>query len=445
MTDGKTGRALRFWLAGLNFALIAVGVALTLNGTRRALFVVALVPLVFAPFAYARLRLHRELTRVLGQRRMAWLAAVSAGFDVVMVGQLLTARGTEFAAWLNGPAIGWIGPVWFSAHALLFLAYALLGLGRLLGKIARAVVPWSNDNAPASATDGATDGVSMLGRREFLQQYGVVGAAAPFAISLSGVPLSYDFRVDEHEIVLPHWPAAMDGLRIAHLSDIHVGGGMDGERLARVVALTNAAKPDVVVHTGDFLTHRSGEFDAPLYEALAGIDAPYGQWASLGNHDFDDPERLTRKLAEAGVTVLRNRVVTLHIGAQRLEIAGLDFGFGRSAGGYEALFSLWPQRDAPRLLLNHDPRAFFSLPDACADLVLSGHTHGGHIGVQLSPGHALTLVGLAGIPDQGVFERGDMRMFVTRCVGFYGYPMRVGIPPEIALLTLRAPRTVDRT
>jgi len=284
----------------------------------------------------------------------------------------------------------------------------------------------------------------MLGRREFLQQYGVVGAAAPFAISLSGVPLSYDFRVDEHEIVLPHWPAALDGLRIAHLSDIHVGGGMDRERLARVVELTNAAKPEVVVHTGDFLTHRSGEFDAPLYEALAGIAAPYGQWACLGNHDFDDPERLSRKLAEAGVTVLRNRVVTLHIDAQRLEIAGLDFGFGRSAGGYEALFAPWPQRAAPRLLLNHDPRGFFSLPDACADLVLSGHTHGGHIGVQLSPGHALTVVGLAGIPDQGVFERGEMRMFVTRCVGFYGYPMRVGIPPEIALLTLRAPRTTDR-
>ena len=445
MTDRRTGRALRFWLAGLNFALIAVGVALTLNGTRRALFVVALVPLAFAPFAYARLRLHRELARLLGQRRMAWLAAASAGFDLVMVGQLLTARGTDVAAWLNGPAIGWIGPVWFSAHALLFLAYALLGLGRLVGRIARAVVRWTNDNAPASATDDATDGVSMLGRREFLQQYGVVGAAAPFAISLSGVPLSYDFRVDEHEIVLPHWPAALDGLRIAHLSDIHVGGGMDRERLARVVALTNAAKPDVVVHTGDFLTHRSGEFDAPLYEALAGIAAPYGQWACLGNHDFDDPERLSRKLAEAGVTVLRNRVLTLPIGAQPLEIAGLDFGFGRSAGGYEALFAPWPQRGAPRLLLNHDPRGFFSLPDACADLVLSGHTHGGHIGVQLSPGHALTLVGLAGIPDQGVFERGDMRLFVTRCVGFYGYPMRVGIPPEIALLTLRAPRTVDRT
>jgi predicted MPP superfamily phosphohydrolase len=61
------------------------------------------------------------------------------------------------------------------------------------------------------------------------------------------------------------------------------------------------------------------------------------------------------------------------------------------------------------------------------------------VGVQLGPRHALTVVGLVGLPDQGVFARGDMRLFVTRCVGFYGYPMRVGIPPEIAVLVLRSP------
>jgi predicted MPP superfamily phosphohydrolase len=80
------------------------------------------------------------------------------------------------------------------------------------------------------------------------------------------------------------------------------------------------------------------------------------------------------------------------------------------------------------------------LPEGCADLVLSGHTHGGHVGMQISPTMAVTVVGMLGLPDQGVFSRGDMRMFVTRCVGFYGYPMRVGIPPEISLLVLRAPK-----
>ena len=73
----------------------------------------------------------------------------------------------------------------------------------------------------------------------------------------------------------------------------------------------------------------------------------------------------------------------------------------------------------------------------CALPILSGHTHGGHVGVQLSRDFALTVVGLMGIPDQGIFRRPDMTLYVTRCVGFYGYPMRLGIPPEIALLTIR--------
>jgi hypothetical protein len=168
---------------------------------------------------------------------------------------------------------------------------------------------------------------------------------------------------------------------------------------------------------------------------------PYGQWACLGNHDYDDPDRLARRLREAGVEVLRNRLVKIDVVGELLEIGGLDFvfwGLDRQ-GKYSSLMRPWGERGAaPRIGLNHDPRAFQSLPHGCADLVLSGHTHGGHVGVQLGKGRALTLVGLAGVPDQGVFRRGDMRMFVTRCVGFYGYPMRVGIPPEIAVLTLRS-------
>lgn len=430
-------RALRIWLLVFNFALMAIGVALALAGARRALFVVALVPIAFAPFAYARLRLHRELGSVFDARRMAWITVLGMALDLAMAAQLLTARAADAAAWISGPAVGWIGPVWFSAHALLFLGYSVLGLLRALRRLLRRAARWRR---PAAAPAGA--GESGIGRRDFLQQYGVVGAAAPFVISLSGVGLSYDFRVDEHEIELPHWPRALDGLRVAHLSDIHVGGAMDRQRLRQVAALTIAARPDLVVHTGDFLTHRGGDFDAPLYEALAQIEAPYGQWACLGNHDFDDPDRLTRKLAEAGVIVLRDRIATLDLHGQPLEVAGLDYFFRRADRDeiVRRMVSTWQPRLAPRLLLNHDPRGFAALPERCADLVLSGHTHGGHIGIQLGAAHAITVVGLAGIPDQGVFRRGDMRMFVTRCVGFYGYPMRVGIPPEIALLVLRAPR-----
>ena len=215
---------------------------------------------------------------------------------------------------------------------------------------------------------------------------------------------------------------------------------MNRQRLLEVAALTDAAKPDLVLHTGDFLTHRSGDFDLPLYEALARLHPPHGQWACFGNHDYDDPEQLTRRLRDAGVTVLRDRVARVDLGGRPLEIAGLNFFSQRDDRRelYAQIAAAWAPRDgAPRLLLNHDPSGFAALPDGCADLVLSGHTHGGHIGVQLSRDRALTVVGLAGIPDQGIFERQRMRMFVTRCVGFYGYPMRLGIPPEIAILTLR--------
>jgi predicted MPP superfamily phosphohydrolase len=434
----RSGVWLRRWLIALNVGLLIAGALIGMWMSRRGIYLALFVPIVFVPFAYARVRVHRQLASFVGPRLMVGVLAAGIGLDLAMTGQLLTGRSPSVAPWLHGPLSGWIGPVWFSAHALAFLGYGLLGLARLAARSGARVASWWRRPAPAAA-----DGELLMGRRQVLQQFGIVGAAAPFAVSLSGVPLSYDFRVEERDIELPGWPRRLDGMRIAHLSDIHVGGSMDRARLQRVAALTNAARPDLVLHTGDFLTHRSGDFDAPLYDALAAIEAPHGQYACLGNHDYDDVARFTARLRAAGVTALRDQLAVLDIDGQRLEIAGLDYTFdrGRRAERYARVLggTLAPRSGAPRLLLNHDPSAFADLPEGCADLVLSGHTHGGHIGVQLGRDRALTVVGLVGMPDQGIFRRGDMRLFVTRCVGFYGYPMRVGIPPEIAILVLRAP------
>jgi len=443
-------RWLRLWLVTLNVGLLLVAILLGTLVTRRGFFLALVVPLGLAPFAYARLRLHDALERSLWRTPRLLGAAIAAGviLDFVLVAQLVTGRTADGMPWLHGPGVNWIGPVWFSALAILFLCYAGLGGARLARRLAGrfrpagGATPATIDPPPADAT-----GLVSPSRREFLQHAGLVGAGVPFFVSLSSVPLSYDLRVEPHEVEVPGWPRELDGLRVAHLSDIHVGGGMTRERLLRMAELVGEARPDVVLHTGDFLTHRDGDFDDPLYEALARIRAPYGQWACLGNHDYDDPERITRRLGDAGVTLLRDRARTIAIDGTPLEIAGTDFVFARErhAEIYAHLFARLPRRDGtPRLLLNHDPRNFFSLPDGAADLVLSGHTHGGHVGVQLGRGHAITVVSLVGIPDQGVFARGDMRLFVTRCVGFYGYPMRVGIPPEIALLTLRSPGRTTR-
>ncbi|MCW5893931.1 MAG: metallophosphoesterase [bacterium] len=427
------------WLVLLDATLLLVALALAAGGSHRAYLLLAAVPVVFVPFSYARWRLHRALDAALGARHPRVVAAIGGAeiaLDLVLVAQLLTARGPALLALVQGPVIGWIGPVWFSAHALLLLGYGVVGLARLAYRAAARVRIALAPPPPAPA------GAEVLGRREFLQRAGVAGAALPFAAAFSGVPLSYDFRVEHRTLVVPGWPRRLDGLRVVHLSDIHVGGAMTRERLLRIAELTNAARPDLVAHTGDFLTHRSGDFDLPLYEALARVRAPLGQWACLGNHDYDDPARIVRRLGEAGVAVLRDRRDRLVVDGEPLEIAGADFVFSPTAREttYAALARAWGPPDAgARVLLNHDPSAFALLPDDVASLVLSGHTHGGHVGIQLGPSHALTVVGLLGLPDQGVFARGDMRLFVTRCVGFYGYPMRVGIPPEIAVLTLRTP------
>lgn len=422
----------------LNVLLLLVGLWLAASGGRRGLFLLALVPLVFVPFSYARLRLHRFLEPRLAPAFVWLLVVAGLLFDTIMVAQLLSARQPLDAAILNAPGVTWVGAVWFSAHALLLVAYAVAGLARLGSAPVRRVL-----STVRPATSRADE--LSIGRRELLQKAGLFGVAVPFGISLSGVPLSYDFRVERREIVVPSWPGGLDGLRVVHLSDIHVGGSMDRHRLLQVAQLTNECRPDLILHTGDFLTHRAGDFAAPLYEALARIEAPHGQWACLGNHDYDDPPSLEQRLRESGVVVLRNRVAALSLRGTPLEIGGIDFVFGRSqrAAMHERTIAGWgPRGGAPRILLSHDPSTFDELPNGCADLVLSGHTHGGHIGVQLSSSHAITVVGLAGLPDQGLFVRGDMRLYVTRCVGFYGYPMRIGIPPEIALLVLRSPGSV---
>jgi len=427
-------RWLRWWLWGLNLVTLGVGLGWAALGYRRALFLAVFVPIALAPVSYARWRAHVALRSHLPRRPWASLAlAAFAGLgvlcDAIMLAQLLAARSESPVPVLQAPGVDWIGAVWFSSHALF-----LLGLG--LGALAKGAMRGGRRvlRRPVAVQPDVEE------RRLFLKQMGVMSVGAPFALSLSGVPLSYDFRVEERDVPLPNWPRELDGLRVVHLSDIHVGGAMNRERLLRVAELTNDARPDVVIHTGDFLTHRAGDFDLPLYEALARIRAPNGQWACLGNHDYDDVQTLVQRLRDAGVVTLRNQLITITPGEHPLEIGGLDFTWNRGvrAGAYASAMADWRPREGPRLLLNHDPSGFADLPAGSADLVCSGHTHGGHIGVQLGRDQALTLVSLLGIPDQGFFEGRDMRLFVTRCVGFYGYPMRLGIPPEIAVLVLRS-------
>ena len=277
-------RAQYVWHICLNLFLLLGATAMWLWITWRAIYLIAMVPIAIVPFSYARQRLHASCVSLLGPSSLALVVFSLVGmiFDAIMALQILTSRSGSPLPFLHAPGISWVGALWYSAYGILLFGYAGLGLLRGLTHLARRGRAWFR-RQQAQRAQHAT--LPSPERRQFMQQLGLLGAGTPFLFSLSSVKLTYDFQVEERDLVLPDWPPALDGLRVAHLSDIHVGGEMDRPKLLRVAALTNAAKPDLVLHTGDFLTHRTGDFDLPLYEALARINAalrPVGPvWAIM--------------------------------------------------------------------------------------------------------------------------------------------------------------------
>jgi predicted MPP superfamily phosphohydrolase len=239
-------------------------------------------------------------------------------------------------------------------------------------------------------------------------------------------------------VPLERWPAALDGLRVAVVSDLHTGAPhVDERRVARIVAKVNAQRPDLVTLVGDYAdpTVPLGEPVAPeaVAKELGDLYAPLGVFAVLGNHDwYHYGERVPRALREAGIEVLENDAVAVEHHGEVLWVAGLADMRQRDANVTVAL-AMVPERQA-LIVLTHDPDMFPSLRDR-ADVTLAGHTHGGQVG--------LPLVRRVTAPTRGGYVGGEVRegggyMYVSRGVGTTGLPIRFAAPPEIAVLTIQS-------
>jgi uncharacterized protein len=240
------------------------------------------------------------------------------------------------------------------------------------------------------------------------------------------------------EVPLERWPERLDGLRVAVVSDLHTGAPwVDERKVERVVGKVNAARPDLVALVGDYAdpTVALGEPVAPeaVAEELADLRAPLGVFAVLGNHDWHHyGERVPRALREAGLEVLENDAVAVEHKGEVLWVAGLADMRERDPDVSIALAMVPPGQAL--IALTHDPDTFPSLRER-ADVVLAGHTHGGQVG--------LPLVRRAAAPSRGGYTGGEVRegggyMYVSRGVGTTGLPIRLGAPPEVALLTIRS-------
>jgi predicted MPP superfamily phosphohydrolase len=243
------------------------------------------------------------------------------------------------------------------------------------------------------------------------------------------------FRVVERDVVVPGLDPRLDGLRIAHLSDLHIGTMTPRSWGLRWAKAANAARPDLAVVTGDMVTSGT-DFHEDVAEVVGALRGTLGVYASMGNHDyFGEGEPLISQLKARGVRVLRNEGTIIEHEGAKLWFAAIDDTWTRRDDVTRAMAAC-PEGVAS-VLLAHDPNRFDDAAAAGANLVLSGHTHGGQIGVPFLYRWA-NLASFSYPYNIGFYRKETSVIYVHPGLGTTGPPMRLGLAPEVTILVLRA-------
>lgn len=262
------------------------------------------------------------------------------------------------------------------------------------------------------------------------------GLALPFVLATYGASTGQLWtRVERLPMVLRGLGAGLVGLRVVQLSDLHAGGLVGERRLRRIARKASRLQPDLVVVTGDMVNASplDAELLAPILGELA-RQTPLGVVACMGNHDhFVDGEAVARILTAAGVRVLRNAGEVIARNGAALWLAGVDDTWT----GQNDLDLALAQRPTglPTLLLAHDPNLWPQAVARQVDYTLSGHTHGGQVGLlRLHP--SLSLARLITPFVAGRYERDGAQLYVSRGTA-NTLPLRLGAPTEVSLFELQ--------
>ncbi len=277
------------------------------------------------------------------------------------------------------------------------------------------------------------------------------GVALPFVLAAFGLLQSLWTQEEERDLIIERSsvpklqrhrpktaPPEQRPLKIVQITDPHIGPFMSVARLRKICERAAARQPDLILLTGDFLTMESQSDPELLSSALQPLKAMRGRtFACLGNHDLEAPRTVQQALASADIQLLVDEQARVQTEAGPIQIIGANFVWRDREAHLAELDAAHPKlEDHRRLLLLHDPGAFAQMPPGGADLVLSGHTHGGQLGL-LSLGLSSTAVSaFSSIPDHGLWARGQDRLYVHRGTGHYGFPLRIGVPAEQSLLNV---------
>lgn len=276
-----------------------------------------------------------------------------------------------------------------------------------------------------------------MNRREFLRVTGLaVGGGLVAATSHLAISDEAQTPVVEHiPIPVRNLHASLEGFTILQISDLHLYPLTQPELIRKAVAMSNELNPDLVVMTGDYVWQELEAIDE-LAPILSGLNAKYGVFSTLGNHDYWlDAGVITSTMEAAGLPVLINQGLSIQVGKGSIYLAGLDDGWS----GYPDLERTLEgvSQDEPVFLLCHEP----DLADRYAsndqiNLQLSGHTHGGQIRI---PGiGALILPYLGRKYDLGLYKIGNMLLYTNRGLGVISEPVRYNCSPEISHFILQS-------
>jgi uncharacterized protein len=350
--------------------------------------------------------------------------------------------------------------VWMITMFLFLMVAGPICIVWLLAKL--LVIVFNKTECAVSSScsqTGATETRLDLTRRNFLTGSGGLLIPGIFAVtsfraygSLGEIDIT-----PEQSIRIPHLSKSMKGLRIAQISDIHVGPYLGRERLQHVVELVNKLNPDVIFITGDIIDRDLSDLPDTL-RALTGLHAPLGTYAIMGNHDISsDPYshlgnitggvNITHGLNSIGIQTLRNEIAYLGSGQDRVALLGLDwfsqpgdrrFYSYRQPETRSQLHLMMEQigPGTPTILLAHHPDTFEDAAPLGIGLTLAGHTHGGQVVLANINGVPISIATSRFRYLSGLYQVNGSSLYVSRGIGYFGIPIRINCHPEISSFKL---------
>jgi predicted MPP superfamily phosphohydrolase len=274
-------------------------------------------------------------------------------------------------------------------------------------------------------------------RRRALMRFACGAAlASPVVATGFGILRRNEIGLKETVIEIPGLPADLNGLRIAQLTDIHLSAFLAESDLARAVDMINSLQPQITLVTGDLITRRGDPLDACLKQ-IRRFRADAGVLGCLGNHEIytQTENYVTVQCARMGIGILRMQNRLLRFGGAKVNFGGVDYQKMHEA--YLAGAGELIEPGALNILLSHNPDVFPVAVRQGWDLTIAGHTHGGQVNVEVLDSN-INLARFFTPYTRGLYWLEGSAAFVSAGIGTVGMPVRLGAPPEVNLLTLRA-------